>query len=241
MTSGGTTTYAAGLLAGVDLQAPTIRFSPASPKANDEAMRDFQVQVSDQGSGIRATDPVTAKVSRRDAQRTTDLSSLSLAVALPLVETMGLPGGNVGYYTFTAKTVDKAGNSSGDITRTAVHDDTDPITGVIVGAYDDKTGRYSITGTVTDNLSIKEYWAEARFGPDPTLALGGNLSISNGGLFLPQEGAVSVDAYNAPALTTSQLASGFMVRTYRALQVLGGGWQLRRSRVDRCVRQRPWR
>ena len=32
-------TYAAGLLAGVDLTAPTIKFSPASPKADDNVLR----------------------------------------------------------------------------------------------------------------------------------------------------------------------------------------------------------
>ena len=31
-----------GLPAGVDLQAPTITLSPASPKENDEEMRDVQ-------------------------------------------------------------------------------------------------------------------------------------------------------------------------------------------------------
>ena len=33
----------------------------------------------------------------------------------------------------------------------------------IVGDYDDKAGTYPLIATVTDNLSIKEYWAEARF------------------------------------------------------------------------------
>ena len=44
----------AGLLVGVDLQQPTIEFSPASPEENaDTTMRNFQVQLADEGSDIR--------------------------------------------------------------------------------------------------------------------------------------------------------------------------------------------
>ena len=84
----------------------------------------------------------------------------------------------------------------------------------IVGDYDDKTGTYSLIATVTDNLSIKEYWAEARFTTSP-----GGLTIANN-LFLPREGGVAVDAYNAPTLTQATLASSFSVQSYRAIQNL---------------------
>ena len=216
------TATSAGLLAGIDVQAPTIAFLPASPNVNGNIMRNFQVQVTDQGSGIRTMEEsVVAEVTRRDAKETKKVDPLDSFVELSRWTTRGLPG-TVGYYTFTGKTFDKAGNSSGEITRTAVHDDDDPISGVIVGTYDDKTGRYPVTVTVTDNLSIKRWWAEARFAAaGATLDLGNGLAIGNSGLFLPREGAVSVDAYNASVLTTSLMES-HMVRTYRLLQPVTG-------------------
>ena len=201
----------AGLLAGVDVDAPTIKFSPSSPKANATTMRNFQVQVTDDGSGIRAKDPVTAEAHVRDADESDEIDPLGLNVELPLATTTGLPG-DMGYYTFTAKVVDKAGNSSEEVTRTALHDTGVPVTNTIVGAYDTKTGRYSLIATVTDNLSIKEYWAEMRFAGSP-----GGLTITNN-LFLPREGGVAVDAYNADDLTTSTLASSFMAHTFQAIQ-----------------------
>ena len=59
---------------------------------------------------------------------------------------------------------DKAGNISDEATRTALHDVDDPGASTLVGDYDDeKEGQFSMVATVTDNLSIKAYWAEARF------------------------------------------------------------------------------
>ena len=208
------TTYAAGLLAGADLAPPTIVFSPASPKANATTVTNFQVQVADEGSGIRATDPVTAEAHVRDADGSDELDDLEVNVELPLATTADLPG-DMGYYTFTAETADKAGNSSGEVTRTALHDTTVPQTSTIVGAYDTKTGSYSLIATVTDNLSIKEYWAETRFAASP-----GGLTITNN-LFLPREGGVAVDAYNADDLTTSTLASSFTAQTFQGIQTAG--------------------
>ena len=204
--------YPAGLLAGVDLEAPTVRFTPGSPKANATSMKNFQVQVADEGSGIRAKAPVTAEAHVRDAKETDEIDPLGLSISLPLATTTGLPAG-MGYYTFVAETADRAGNSSEEVMRTALHDTTPPQTNTIVGEYDEKTGRYSLVATVTDNLSIKDYWAEMRFDG----LLPGDLTIANN-LFLPREGGVAVDAYNAPDLTTSTLASSFMAHTYRAVQ-----------------------
>ena len=206
-----TTTYAAGLLAGADLAPPTIAFSPASPKADATMMRNFQVQLADVGSGIRATDPVTAEAHVRDADESDEIDPLGLNVELPLATTTGLPG-DIGYYTFSASTTDKAGNSSGEVTRTALHDTTVPVTNTIVGAYDTKTGRYSLIATVTDNLSIKEYWAEMRYAGSP-----GGLTIANS-LVLPREGGVAVDAYNADDLTTTTLASSFTAHAFQGIQ-----------------------
>ena len=208
--------YPAGLLAGADLAPPTITFSPSSPKANATTMRNFQVQLADVGSGIRATDPVTAEAHVRDAKESDEIDPLGLNVELPLATTTGLPG-DMGYYTFAAKVADKAGNSSEEATRTALHDTTVPVTNTIVGAYDTKTGRYSLIATVTDNLSIKEYWAEMRFGALPG---GVGLTITNN-LVLPREGGVAVDAYNADDLTTTTLASSFTAHTFQAIQAAG--------------------
>ena len=208
----------AGLLAGVDVDAPTIKFSPSSPKADATTMRNFQVQIADGGSGIRATDPVTAEAHVRDADESDEIDPLGLNVELPLATTTGLPlatADSVGYYTFTASVKDKAGNSSEEVTRTALHDRTVPVTNTIVGAYDTKTGRYSLIATVTDNLSVKEYWAELNYAASP-----GGLTITNS-LVLPREGAVAVDAYNADDLTTSTLASSFMAHAFQGIQTAG--------------------
>ena len=119
-------TYAAGLLAGVDLTAPAIRFSPASPKADDNVLREFQMQVADAASGIRAEKPVVAEASRRDAKETKKVD-VTVSAELPLPTTSGLDSSAaVGYYTLTAHTVDKSGNASGKITRTALNDTARP-------------------------------------------------------------------------------------------------------------------
>ena len=47
----GTPEYAAGLLAGVDTQVPTIVFSPTSPKENAASLIEFQVRCG--GRGVR--------------------------------------------------------------------------------------------------------------------------------------------------------------------------------------------
>ena len=218
-TSDATTTYAAGLLAGVDLVAPAIKFSPASPKADDNVLRDFQVQATDAASGVRATTSVVAEASRRDAKETKKVD-LTVNTELPLATTSDLVDA-MGYYTFTAHTVDKAGNASEKITRTALHDTEGPVVGVIPGAY--AKGGYSLTATVKDNISIKEYWAEMRFdvSANNNVAFGDNVAIANGGRVLPKEGAVAVDAYNASSLTTTTLNPSLMVQTYQFLQRSG--------------------
>ena len=205
----------AGLLVGVDLQDPTIDFSPASPKADAATMKDFQVQLADEGSGIRDNDPLDVVVNLRNAKDDEKIKDLEIDVSLPLATTDGLPSG-IGYYTFTATVSDKAGNSSDEATRTALHDDVAPMVSTIVGEYNGKTGEYSMVATVTDNLSIKEYWAEMRFG-DGDLMLG-TLEITENGRFLPREGGVGVDAYNARDLTQSTLAPSLMAHSFRALQ-----------------------
>ena len=216
----------AGLLAGVDLQAPTIAFSPASPKANAATMRNFQVQLADEDSGVRENDPLKASVNLRDKDDDEEIEDLEISVSLPLATTVGLPDG-VGYYSFTGSVTDKAGNVSEEATRTALHDTDMPGASTIVGSgdYDEKKGQFTMVATVTDNLSIKAYWSEARFGTaalslDAVDADGGAataIEITQG-LFLPQEGATDVDGYNAASLTQASLASALTAKSYRGLQ-----------------------
>ena len=122
----GETIYAAGLLAGVDTQVPTIIFTATSPKADATTLREFQVHVADEGSGIREdedNDPVSMTAEVRNEDGTEKVKDLELEISLPLATTRGISAaGVVGYYTFSAKTVDKAGNSSEEIVRTALHD-----------------------------------------------------------------------------------------------------------------------
>ena len=235
--------YPAGLRAGLDVAAPTIAFSTASPRANASSLKEFQVQVADVGgstgkSGLHS-DEVLAKIEVRDAdgdiicgddddvggaageEKLTGECALAGGLGFndPLATTSGLSpaaDNEDGYYTFTAVAQDKAGNKSEPIMRTAVNDGDAPNVGVIVGGYD--KGAYSLTVTLTDNLSIKEYWAEARFAANDASATLGGLTITNGGLLLPREGSMGVDTYNGPELTQSHLESGFKVLTFRAVQ-----------------------
>ena len=200
----------AGLLAGADLAPPTIAFSPASPKADARTVGNFQVQLADEGSGIRANDPLDAAVNVRNADDDEEIDPLGIEVSLPLATTTGLPG-DVGYYTFTASATDKAGNSSEEATRTALHD---PDTGapetnaILSGEYNAKTGEYTLIATIVDDLSIRSYWPEVTFAA----------AINEVMVFLPRAGATEVDAYNAASLTQSTLNSALKLYSYRLIQ-----------------------
>ena len=171
------------------------------------------MQLADEGSGIRDNDPLDAEVNLRDADDDDEIEDLVINISLPLATTAGLPDG-IGYYSFTGSVTDKAGNVSEEAARTALHDPAGIMASTIVGNYNEKTGEYSMVATVTDDLSIKEYWSESRFG-DITVGAGGTIT---GGLFLPREGAVSVDAYNAASLTQATLAASFTAHSYKFLQ-----------------------
>ena len=239
----GNMTYPAGLRAGLDVAAPTIAFSPASPKANASSLKEFQVQVADAGasstgrSGLHST-PVLSMVEARDAdndvlcgddkdlgvdgggeESVSGVCELAGGIGFndPLATTDGLSDADVaGYYTFTAVAQDKAGNKSEAAVRLAVNDDEAPELGLIVGGY--SKGAWSLTATLTDDLSLKAYWAEAF----------DNLDIDGQGasdvLILPREGSVAVDEYNSADLTQSLLTTPpVTMQTYRAMQAAGPG------------------
>ena len=236
----GNATYAAGIRAGLDVAPPTIEFSPASPKENASSLREFQVQVADAGtsstgrSGLHSMMPVLSKVDVRDAdndmlcgddddvndggakgggeESVSGECKLAGGIGFndPLATTDGLSSDSeTGYYTFTAVAQDKAGNKSEPIVRTAVNDGSAPDLGLIVGGYD--KGAWSLTATLTDNLSLKAYWAEA------FQVITGVGDQTNGILILPREGGVMVDEYNSPDLTQSHLTT-FTMQVFRALQ-----------------------
>ena len=229
----------AGIRAGLDIMPPTIDFSPASPKENGSSLKNFQVQVADAGtsstgrSGLH-TVPVLSNVVARDADNDVfcgdhkDYKVVGggkeqvngecklyggMTFDDPLATTDKLSSGSeTGYYTFTALSQDKAGNKSEQIMRTTVNDTEAPELGLIVGGYD--KGAWSLTATLTDNLSLKAYWAEAF---DEITGVGtGNI------LILPREGGMAVDEYNSAELTQSYLTT-FTVQVFRALQPAGTG------------------
>ena len=233
--------YPAGIRAGLDVSAPTIDFSPASPRANASSLKEFQVEVADTGgstgkSGLHS-DPVLAKIELRDADNDIicgdddDAGGAAgeekingdcvLAGGLdfndPLATTDGLnDASGAGYYTFTAMSQDKAGNVSEQLVRTAVNDGKAPELGLIVGGY--SKGSWSLTATLTDNLSIKEYWAEA---VDVFTDVGDQ---TDGIVILPREGSVSVDAYNSAELTQNLLTTPpLTMQVFRALQPANTG------------------
>ena len=237
--------YPGGLRAGLDVTAPTIEFSPASPKEDASSLKEFQLQVADPGgstgkSGLHSN-PVLSKVEARDADNDVlcgddkdlgvggggsesltgecklaavddDGNYIGVEFNDPLATTSGLADADVdGYYTFTAVAQDKAGNRSEEVVRTAANDGADPELGLIVGGYD--KGSWSVTATLTDNLSIKQYWAEATE----------NITLEGGAgdlIILPREGSVTVDEYNSPDLTQSHLTT-LTMQVYRALQAAG--------------------
>ena len=207
--------YPAGLRAGLDVSVPTIEFSPSSPKENGSELKNFQVQVEDVGgstgkSGLHS-EAVLAKIELRDADgdilcgddddlgvtagggEESVAGECKLAGGFgdnfndPLATTAGLSSASeTGYYTFTALSQDKAGNKSTQLVRTTVNDGGAPELGLIVGGY--AKGAYSLTATLTDDLSIKQYWAEAF---DNIAGVGADAV-----LILPREGSVAVDDYN---------------------------------------------
>ncbi len=197
-------------MAGVDITAPTIEFTPNSLKEDSRALdRAYDLRVKDEkdGSGLHSM-PVLARVAVRDAKETTcgddedglpgyeslqgecknnneglgELDDDRVLTDLHEVEDL-----DDGYYTFAALAQDKAGNKSDDISRVALNDATAPLVSVGVTTGTKKGDLdHNLVGTVTDALSIRDY----------------SVAMGVGDVFYGLESEL-IDAYNADELTTS--------------------------------------
>ena len=183
----------AGIRAGLDVTAPTAEFTAAAPKASPPArkLKEFQVRVVDEtdGSGLPAL-PLLASISIRTADNKmscgkddddlpgnnsltgeckSDTDGYRFIGALGTTTGLLPPGADTktGYYTFSAYARDRAGNKSTGISRVALHDPTAPDVGIIAGSWDEKTSEYSVTVTLTDDFSIRDYYVALDF-PEAT-------------------------------------------------------------------------
>ena len=221
----------AGLRAGVDLTAPTAEFTASAPKAVPAAreLKEFQVRVVDEedGSGMH-TDPLLASIEIRTANNKTSCGKADDGLpgndsltgecksdtegyrfAGALVTTTGVTDDpKTGYYTFSAYARDRAGNKSTGISRVALHDEDDPAPGIIGGNWDKKTSEYSVTVTLTDDFSVRDYYVALDFGTTANLP-------NPEGVFRVMAADV-VDAYNSE-LTQSRIVTPD-ISAFRALQ-----------------------
>ena len=201
--------------AGVDITAPTVVFTGASLSENvrisDATLgREYQVQVKDgiNGSGF-GDNALLAALSRRHARGTvcggdnlpgeedvaTSACMLNSSDATELdddlVTTVGVSGASaIGYYTFTAIAQDKAGNRSDEISRMALLDHEQPQ--ISVGAPSTVDEAFDVRVSLDDDLSIRDYYLEARYDDDAFEGDVDNVRIGS---------ITAVDSYNADPLT----------------------------------------
>ena len=229
--------YPAGLRAGLDVLAPTIKFSSISPEADSRKVSDYQFQIADETDGSGFSDaPVVARIEIRNAKNEivcgdgsdTDMDlpgdenvrgecennsyGLSHDQGLKLVTTSGLGSPSLGYHMITAVARDKAGNDSEPRSRVSLHDASEAVS-LIGGVYDSKKAVYSVIANVTDNYSIRDYYVALNFNEVPTVgekSLPTRLRVIN---------PVVVDDYGFnSALTMSRDAGG----EYKAVLALQG-------------------
>ena len=150
-----------GLQVGVDLTPPEAIFAGASLGKDAKALFAEQTQyilhVTD-NRGLRAAEPVVDTLEIRGtggvvgAMTTTEEAE----IGLPLVD-VDFTADEVGYYTYTAQAQDMAGNlSEPAISRTAIHDETEPVSALIFARGKDAFN-YDKTLVMADNLSIRDY------------------------------------------------------------------------------------
>ena len=148
--------------AGVDLTRPEAIFAGVSLGKDAKALGGDQTRyilhLTD-NSGVHMAEPVVDSLEIRGAGGNVDGA---MTTPLP-VHSSGLPLVNVnfdadgvGYYTYTARAQDMAGNLSKEISRTALHDLTPPVTALIF-ARGKNAFNYDKTLVMADNLSIRDY------------------------------------------------------------------------------------
>ena len=237
------TTYAAGIRAGLDLTPPTIKFTGASPggispKTPVRSLNEFQMQVADSekdASGIHTEMPALALLEIRGIDNKVTCGKVDdtlpgnkkltgecvsdgegLAYSGAVVRTTGVMSkGTVGYYTFTAQAQDKAGNKSAEISRVALRDDSrDASGGVIVGTFNDKKSSVDLTVTLTDDLSVRDYYVSLNFDAAPTGTTPTRFRLMN---------PVAVDAYNSATLTQKTADPSGSFNAFRAIQATAAG------------------
>ena len=198
----------AGLRAGVDTSPPTAEFAGASLGKNSKTVNintttatDPTIQYIlhlDDNRGLRAGEPVVDTLVYRDDDG--DLDGVMTTVARqttpddsPLYD-VSFANDGMGYYTYMAQAQDMAGNLSEEITRTALHDTTVPVSALIFARGDDAF-EYDKTLVMADNLSVRGY---------SMVVQATNLPSGVGGVRLKH---AMVDAYNG-ALTQSETLRG---------------------------------
>ena len=151
----------AGLRVGVDLTPPEAIFAGASlgkdAKALGAGPTQYILHVTD-NEELRVAEPVVDTLEIRGADGVVDGATTTTAAAdtgLPLVNVDFTEDG-VGYYTYTAQAQDMAGNLSEMISRTALHDVTEPVSALIFARGKDAFN-YDKTLVMADNLSIRSY------------------------------------------------------------------------------------
>ena len=219
---------AAGLKAGVDLTAPQINFLAASTKDKATSLGQAGDQVSPWAVhvvdkiGVTHSDPLAVSIKVRDAKETTTFKKRAEAPAADSFyvsssgyrHTITLLGSNNdaardGYYSFSAKAKDAAGNESPSVSRIALHDGTAPAAPAL---YLIPSGSgYNSTLVLQDSLSIKSYSTAVVL---PTIG-----TVSDPRLIAD---AASVDAYNAASLTTNKTVTSAVNLPYKAIQVNEG-------------------
>ena len=222
----------AGLRGGVDITAPTAEFARSGLDENSRATDDeFVVEVTDErnGSGIHEGTNMAfiASLEIRDAEETQCIIDGEPEDSSRLCEDPftgldplddGLVATNVvdgidftGYYTFTGRAQDKAGNMSEEISRVALSDATFPArASVRVRADRDDPSDYTLDIAVDDDLSVRDgYLAMTVTGGIPGAAA--DLPIRVGDI-------IPVDPYNSPSLTTDLSLSQDVTLPFLALQ-----------------------
>ena len=215
----------AGLLAGVDLTPPQIEFLAASAKdkatslgAAGGTVSPWAVHVADR-IGELHSDTLAVSIKVRDAKETTTFKKRAEAPAADsfyvsssgyrhTITVLGSESANVrdGYYSFSAKAKDAAGNESAPVSRVALHDGTMP-TAPALYLIPSGSG-YNSTLVLQDSLSIKSY---------STAVVLPNIPNINAPRLIAE--SAKVDEYNAATLTTSKTVTSAVNLPYKAIQI----------------------